>query len=671
MARRDAVPGALPPPGADVGVDATEPGRRSNNGARGARIGARRPNLIWSVWIHHKGDVTQPIRISPKAPRRRDLPAGRALASWLLLQTVWIGTSGCRGCEDERPYTPFTVAASAALPPPSGSNPPPSSSASEATEADFVPVRVTQASPRASSLELAGRTIAAPPGQWIVAGLAADLSRTGDEDLVTWTLPAKGNGGSLWLHPAGGAARERWRLPGFVPAGSDCALTPVLAHTGPRTITVDVTASCQTPGIARTPLRSVAVLTPTSDRAEALAVRLAAPAPGEKLEVLVDSTDRDGDDRDDVRIELRMSTSGGGAPVSAFFEWIDRAAGPSRQAREPLASLVQVARRELDRARRRDGCETALQRVELVQRLVASVCAEAGTPRLFDSEGSPLPCGDPSPLVAALAEAEVTASLTCGDVLRAVSVLTRDGWFLSPLPSARRAALVAQVEPQLTRITPRSVSVLVARVAPRSGPRWSPLRFEQPEPSLLVMTPAGLLRASPDGGTEQPAEPASGAAPWTLEVRSAAGLRWTSVSQACDRSEVLLGFDGGSLQSRPSATLAARPGVCAGKRVPAVPAAVPLGFLLRNGEEQLAAAVGGRLTAELSQQSGPGTPRSPDGSRLAIATGLGVLVLGGDRPQLWAGAELGEPAELSDCVPANDGEAIACVRAGRVLLARR
>ena len=53
------------------------------------------------------------------------------------------------------------------------------------------------------------------------------------------------------------------------------------------------------------------------------------------------------------------------------------------------------------------------------------------------------------------------------------------------------------------------------------------------------------------------------------------------------------------------------------------------------------------------------------------STVLGLLISGGDAPELWQSAELTPWHTLSDCVVANGASAIACVKEGRILLLRR
>jgi hypothetical protein len=63
-----------------------------------------------------------------------------------------------------------------------------------------------------------------------------------------------------------------------------------------------------------------------------------------------------------------------------------------------------------------------------------------------------------------------------------------------------------------------------------------------------------------------------------------------------------------------------------------------------------------------------GSPRSPDGRHLIAATGIGLISMGGPKPELWAGERLGNPSTLSDCVIDNSGDHIACIRATKLVL---
>ena len=53
---------------------------------------------------------------------------------------------------------------------------------------------------------------------------------------------------------------------------------------------------------------------------------------------------------------------------------------------------------------------------------------------------------------------------------------------------------------------------------------------------------------------------------------------------------------------------------------------------------------------------------------MVAVTAVGIFVIGGTKPELWEGAALGNPSALSDCVVANGGGQIACIKASRLWL---
>jgi hypothetical protein len=66
-----------------------------------------------------------------------------------------------------------------------------------------------------------------------------------------------------------------------------------------------------------------------------------------------------------------------------------------------------------------------------------------------------------------------------------------------------------------------------------------------------------------------------------------------------------------------------------------------------------------------------GSARSPDGRFLVAPSSLGVLVLGGERPELWRSPRLAAPAALTDCVVSSGAAAVACTLMGQVVMLRR
>lgn len=596
---------------------------------------------------------------------------------WLALAVVAM-LAGCKGCGEDKPYTPFGVAS--AIDP----VPVPSASVAELPDAADAPKLsrqvATAAPPGATRWSLAGRSLTAPPGRAFERGLAADLDADATVEVVAWTVPAETAArggqppapGELWLYPASGEARRLLQLPGFVPGGPGCRHRALLAQTGARSVTLDVTAECDAKLLARSPKRALLVVAPLAERPTVLVLRVAEPAPGETLRLDVDSTDRDADGRDDVRLLVSVARQGSKRPAAAELVWFDRAAGVSRDATQPAGSIARAASIALTRAKSKKNAESVPELVENIRRLLSTVCAESGVPRLFDADGAPIACGKLSVTVDRLAMAELTAALTRSDPVAAAGALLRDGWYFGKASDKIAKQMASAFVAAATRVEASLTQVAARPVTQPEPPRFSPLTFEG-SGALLVQTAAGVVRVSRDGREESLGE--GGQAPWPLEVRSDGGARWAGVAHACDRNEVLLTLQApaGAPAAEPIVTglLAPRPGSCRGGAAPKAPPPAPLVWKTNGLEAIVAGAHVGPLTsvAEATLRPQPlGTPRSPDGRLLALPTPLGVLVSGVQKTELWQAAALPAAHALSDCTVANGAAALACVGEGRALL---
>lgn len=587
--------------------------------------------------------------------------------------------SGCDSCNEERPYTPFGVASSAAI---SASAPsaPASTGPRNGDAASFRPAALRRAPPRASLWKIAGLALEAPPDRRFSTGLVADFDGDGRRDVVAWTLP-RGDAattaahGELWFYRPRGDTSELARKkiaqsPGFVPSGPGCTVDAELAQTGPRSVTLDVRARCSDPVIPRSPTRGVSVLAPANDAPRIIALRIADPAPGESLELGVESLDRDGDGRDDVRVTVAVAAEGRDKPATADLVWLDRAAGPSRDATQPARSLTDLGSLEVVRAKGKNTSRAVLMRVDDARRLYASLCAESGTARVFDEDGEPLACGDLDRAFVWLATAELRAALTQHDVIRAFSVLGRDGWYHAELPPKERrkleqeligAVVEREVEaPRVVNVTPRSRG---------STPRWSPLTFDSAG-DLLVLTARSVARA--DLGSLEVEDASEEVDPWPVTVIGGDESQWSGIGLSCDRSEVVLlttDANGTPNPADPIGLLSPRPGSCKTPGAGPHPEAIPVEW---TGARRIGLIAGypfgreGRLSATVSR----GSPRSPDGRHLVVVTPLGLLVTGSKKPELWRGSVLGRPESLRECVIATGARAVACVRDQRVLLIR-
>jgi hypothetical protein len=618
-----------------------------------------------------------------RADARHATLAAAVPRHWIVLLAslgLSLGT-GCR-CGESKPYTPFGVASSStpsASPPgsvveePDAAAPPPA----------FAGKTATKAPPAAARWQLGPLSLTAPAGRAFERGLAADFDADGKEEAVTWTVPVAAPGtaeagapGELWLHPSSGEPKRLVALPGFVPSGASCRHEPSLAQTGPKSVTLDVAAHCEPPLLARTPKRAVVIVAPLAERPALLTLRLADAAPGETLKVDVDSTDRDGDGRDDIRFRLTVAAEGSQRAATAELTWFERALGVARDAIEPTGSLGRSASLALARSKNKQTAESASEIVANTRRLMSSVCAEGGVPRLFDADGSPFTCGRLGIAVDRLALAEVRAAMVRGDPLAAVGAISRDGWYFGKAAEPIAKEMHKLVEAASQRIEAAAPIKLEARpTASPDAPRFSPLAFED-SGALLIQTSANVVRVSSDGSEQLISE--GGPALWPLEVRSAEDARFSGVVHACDRNELLLSITAppGAAPASPfvSSLLAARPGTCRGGAAPKLSAPAPLAWKPDGIEALVAGAQIGPKTspaeAAMRPQS-PGTPRSPDGRLLVAPSALGLLVVGTKKPELWRHAALPDWTALSDCTVANDARAIACVSAGRVLLLRR
>lgn len=563
-------------------------------------------------------------------------------------------------CREDKPYTPFGVAS--ALPKKAA----PSASAVPSQEPPTQPVidRKAVLTPAgAQKYTFEGRELVSPPGRVFEQLISGDFDENGSVEVAAWTLPApdakEGSAGELWLYSAE-VRKKLLDFPAFVPTDAGCKHTTNLSQPGVRMLLVDVQASCSEPRLARTPTRALALVDPRSESPSALrfGLRVADPAPGEQLAIKLAVKDEDADGKDDFRLNVALSRQGSPLDsVAASFLWLDRAAGISRDTREPARSIEGIVNRELARAKQKKTAKSAETRVELVRRLLGSICAEGQVPRLFDWDGTPLHCAPLGPVIDGLAATEVRSALALSDPPRALFALLRDGWYFGSMGEKQRTALTKEVEKHLTRVAAARIT-LGARPRKHAPPAYSPLSFE-PDGSLLLQSEGGLFRLAPDAAREELVDPSAGLAPWPLEVRTPSGAPLIAVSYSCDRSEVsLLVAAANPMES--TELLAPRPGVCSGRpfseRVPNAPI---------SSEGNL------RLLIAGSELGGPvhtiprGSARSRDGKQLTVSTPLGLFVRGPLSAELW---QIDGWRGGHGCVVSNDGRRAACIHADKAEL---
>jgi hypothetical protein len=571
--------------------------------------------------------------------------------------------AGCR-CSEDRPYTPFHIG-----PKPSSSATPSAAPVASGSASTVPPTALeAAAAPKGvSTWTLDGIALAVTEDRVIDRALAADFDGDGQKEALMWTRarsdpPESAASGEL-VHVGGRSpppGRTIAKMPSFVPSGPGCRHGVVLSLTGPHTATLDVAARCDAQLVPRSPTRGIVVLSPAGDRTTVLELRAADPAPAELWSLSVDSSDRDGDGRDDVRVSIALTAEGDDAEARADLVFLDRTAGPSRDMTEPA--------RTLGTATTTAGKNTTRQisaRAANARRLYGTLCAESGTARVFDGEGAPFSCPGITGALSTVLVAEVHAAIIRRDAPAAFAAIARDGWYEASLPAKQRTAL----EKELATAWPkRGATERLLEPLPRgkSGlPRWSPLTFE-PAGALLVETRDGVSRVHPDGRIEDATE---GVEAWPLAVGAGAAPRWTGVAFPCERSEVLLlesDPTGTPLPSKPTRLPAPRPGPCRHTASLPTPSLTPIEW----SETRQAGMIGGALfgAAELSElgvAAVRGSPRSPDGKVLVIPAAAGLVVATGAKSEVWTAADA---ATLSDCAVANGATAVACVRADRAVL---
>jgi hypothetical protein len=581
-----------------------------------------------------------------------------------------VAFSGCRGCGEDKPYTPFGP--TTALPDATSSAPTPPSSAA-ALDAGAPVEKSVFAPPTAKRWQLGGRELAAPNGFVFEQGIPADFDDDGAPDAVAWLVPETDAGpsapaGEAWFFPGNAAPRRLTGLPGFVPNGPSCKLVTALARTGPHTATIDARADCESAVIQRAPVRGLVVLAPPSDRPELLVLRIAAPAPDETLELATTTVDRDGDGRDDVEVHVLVG-SPGVAALDAPFVWLDRAVGPSRDTAEPRKTVERLAAHEAGRAKQKKVADDVVRHVAGIRRLLSTLCHEGSTPRVFDAEGGGLTCGTLTNAVDSLASAEVSAELARGHVLDAFGAFARDGWYFARTSAAMRKRLEKSL---LDAVKPIVASVSFVDVRPLlpPTPHYSALAFE-PGGALTVRTADGLVRVEAGSTSAMPVD-LDGGAPRSLDVVTQTDVLLAGVAYNCDRSDITFlvrekFWTEGKTAPIPTGLLAPRPGACGRVRYDALPGLSPIGA----AGSKLVALLGGSVVGDLGAASSPpGSARSPDGKWLVLPTPYGLLLSGTETRLLNLEPSVSTPGKLSDCVAANDGKAAACVLDGRVVVAQ-
>ncbi|HEY8041527.1 MAG TPA: hypothetical protein VIF15_17090 [Polyangiaceae bacterium] len=607
--------------------------------------------------------------------------------AWPASLGLALAATGCHGCRDDHPYVPYAIGSPEAGPDASDEAAP-SASAPTAGDAggSFEGEAAITAPPGLARWPVEGVVLEAPSGLVFVAAVVQDLDGDGKKDAFALVRPVEGNdpGELAWYRgqpggdvEAGALAEPVTFAPPALARDSGCTPVDRLVLVGRHAVMAELGAQCAAHATG-VPDRWMAVVAAGTVARVRLAVTIADPPGAPALTLDADAADRDGDGRPDLA--LRITLEGGSAPlepgprVSATLAWLDRPAGLSRDAGATESSFALLAATAGARARNAKDAAAVPGLVAQARALFGAVCVEGGAPRLTGVVGTgAIACGAARPLEDA-GLAEVHAYVTSGDALRASLALDR----AERPPAARTPARLTEARGWIAALAPvanvRAVRAVagVPELSHGHGPAWGALAFEA-SGKLLVLTRAGVVRVDPDAGDENAAPDVPA---WRAAVVSPEGtMRWIETYDPCDGVALRGTFASGDDMRDVALPVAPALGDhCAGSRgspARAVPVAWGPGGLeaIVEGQPLLVAADLAHATPLAAFLDSPvllGSPRSPDGKTLVVATAAGLLVRGPSRARLLRAPELeGAYSDQRDCTVSNDGTHVACVRGSK------
>jgi hypothetical protein len=614
---------------------------------------------------------------SPVHRRRR----AHRLAPVVFLAAA-LGASGCKGCSERKPYTPFSIDGG---PIPTTTTTDGATPSGSAASSAFVPVEATSAA-SGDKFPLEPGSVAAPPGRSFTSGLPLDADGDGSVDLFAWLESSDHQKAELWYTKGTDRAARGVTLATAPKDLSDpsCKREMRLARIGPSTVLARVDAKC--PELSSRVWLAVvrlhgAVGGEARDPDVRLEARIGPGLPGEGLSLAVSAADRDGDKSDDLELDLTLD--GVGEPyevkgkITLPVTYLDRPAGFARDPAEPEATLDRAAAVLVSKARSAKTAPDVFAGAAQLTRAATIACDELGAPLLTTSAGA-VRCGD----VRALGEAIYAtgaAGIASGDVaqaLAAAGALTE----LKPATDKR----VKDLDAALAKAAPVVDAAIVRRVTatPTRGGVLSPLTFDA-DRNLLVVTDTGVVRVAASDFAEE----RSDAVAWPRSMAwqaSSTEFALVGAARKCSPPGLVAS---GKVSGGPVDTLLPTVSgmIPTGARGACHEGDLPLVPLVTSGNGGVVA-VGPEVVRVESSGSGlvarhaslpdakappslPGASRSPDGSAIALA-------LRGDAAQVLVTTPKGSRRLRSDdlrdataCVPRADGDRVACLVKGSVLLA--
>lgn len=596
----------------------------------------------------------------------------------LVVATVGVGlvAVGCKACDKDQPYVPYTVDPNAAL----GTGtvaPPPSADAKQPEEpANFAPVLARRVN--AASVNTLAGPITAPAGgniEWLLEG---DVTGDDKPDAIAWVRTADASTGQL-VHfsraydNAPLKPRTLVGLPSDMALSGTCKAAVDLKQVGRKTVFVSVMRICSKDE-STTVNQWFAAVSPTRDPVVRMAFFVDQPSEDNALEFTFDASDRDGDSLDDLLVTVQMSAppawfdERGAENPAVVLRYFDRPAGLSRDPQEPSRSFAAIVQRlkRLAKGKQRELVAPEARSARLLYQLL---CAESSRAKVR-TDVATVSCGVKD-MLGSISLAEIDASIGANNTLSAVSAV---GAFERMRLNKASEKDLQQAKKTLEGAFPaRNMDSYYLPFGPTvvpSGVTWGPLAFHT-DGALLIRTDTSVLRFDPKGRVAL-ADPESGPiTPWDLRVvapdgvvafagvedRCRGGLAVGKLLRGRQLSHVLLPMD--PLDS----------GACAGD-TPRFVDTSPLvffagGLSLIAGDSALYIATDASKAVRQAPMPAPapyGSSRSPDGKWFAKASSLGVLVVGDNGAgQLVRSATMQNGYEkLKACTVANGATAVAC-----------
>jgi hypothetical protein len=580
-----------------------------------------------------------------------------------------LALTGCaRACKNDHPYVPSATDPSASASSLAASEPP-KLDAGAAADSVIAPP------PGTTSLEIDGAQVSMSDRE-IVQALVADFDGDGKKDVLAIVRPA-GDAG-----PPSTGELVHWRggvpAPAVVASGPTMSVDPScapswrLARIGPRSAFAELGTACS----KGTGTRALYVVRIGPAIGIAFDAIVTDPPLAPKLGIEAIAEDRDKDGNDDTVLAVTLEAEGK-PKVTAKLAFFDRPAGPSRDAEEPAASLDALAKQIAKQAGKSKEAANVPPMVEQMRALYRAVCLDGGAPRIEKVHGGSAPSCGTSKALEDAGVAAVRAYVTLGDAIHAFNAAD----VASVAPATRTAARITEMHKALADVAPpldarssRSLNVLVD--APRGQhPEWGALAFESQK--LLVRHGDKVSRV--DLTTWEQEE--SDVPAWPSRVVSPDGkMRWLEAYHACEGVALRATFAPVAEGDVHDVVLPIVPRLgakCSGGRGEAS-SAVPVAWTARGLEAIVAGepvairldAPNASALASFSEDPPPkGSPRSPGGKAIAIATPQGLLVKTADRTTLRRAPDFMPYASLRHCTTTDDGAAVACQKSGHVVVA--